>query len=336
MNLVVCSWYVRPFRPQLCAVWVTSATTSPSPFELLNNTIRKYDSVRGKYICAYIECLRICRRTSDLETFQQWVAVSKRDLPSFYQASALKGGGLPDANHNRESLLLKGRSVESMTFVRTVKRQTNRALADTVAKEFNSAATKESPDLLKRSYACFLRLNCTVADLEMTRDWKFGRSSIPEVETLCQIYQGRKDAKTITSPSNNWSGGSSKSGILEAALEKCRELFPMLSTTIFSKRKKKASPKPLSFAEDDPGAKRSAPDDDETKQFVVDVPRGLEVGEKFQTTIQIGHQLKTIRLTVPAGNPEKLKFSMKTPKTGEREEMLPAKRLKTEESDDPI
>lgn len=263
------------------------------------------------------------------------MAVAKRDLPSFYQASALKGGGLPDTNHNRESLLLKGRSVEVMTFIRTVKRQINRALADIVAKEFHSAAIKECPDFLKRSYACFLRLNCEVVELEKTREWKFGRSPIPEVEALCQIYQARKDAKLITSPSNNWSGGSSKSVILEAALEKCRELFPMLSTTLFAKRKKKATPKPLSFAEDDPDSKRSAPDDDETKEFVVDVPRGLEVGEKFQTTIQIGHQLKTIRLTVPAGNPEKLKFTMKTSKTGEREDMPLAKRLKTEESDDP-
>jgi hypothetical protein len=314
-------------------VWVTNAPTSPSPFELLNNTIRKYDSVRGKYISAYIDSLRICQRTSDLENFQQWITFCKADLPSFYQASALSGGALPNAHHNRDSLLIKGQSLEPLTFLRTVKRLTNRALVDSISKEFNSIANKENLELFKRSYACFLRVNCTVHDLEKTRDWKFSRSSIPEVEILCQIYQSRRDAKPMTSQTNDWSGGGSKSATLEAALDKCRELFPMLSTTVYSKRKKKISTTQL--IADDSSVKRSSLSDEETKHFVVDVPRGLDVGEKFQTTIQIGNQLKTIRLTVPTGNPEKLKFSMKVPNAGGGEKGPSGKRLKTEESEQP-
>lgn len=268
-----------------------------------------------------------------MENFLQWITFCKADLPSFYQASAISGGGLPSAHHNRDSLLIKGQSFEFLTFLRTVKRQTNRALVDSISKEFNSIANKENVELLKRSYACFLRVNCTVLDLEKTRDWKFSRSSIPEVEILCQIYQSRRDAKQMTSQTNDWSGGASKSTILEAALGKCRELFPMLSTTIYSKRKKKISSTQL--IADECSAKRSSPNEEETKQFVVDVPRGLEVGEKFQTTIQVGNLLKTIRLTVPTGNPEKLKFSMKMPNggCGGGVKGPPGKRLRTDESE---
>jgi len=318
-------------RPQLCAVWVTSASTSPSPFELLNNSIRKYDSIRGKYISAYIDCLRICRRTNDLETFLQWIAFCKRDLPSFYQATALTGGRLSEAHHNRDSLLLKGSFLDP--FLLAVKRQTNRALVEILFKEFNSTPNKENVDLLKRSYACFLRMNCSVVDLETSREWKLGRSSIPEIETLCQIYQARNDSNAITLQSNDWSSSFSKSAVLEAALEKCRELFPMLASTIYSKNKKKMTSKSIVRSDDPTGTHTDARANEVARQFVVEVPQGLEVGEKFQTTIQVGDQLKTIRLTVPAGKPEKLKFSMKLPKNGEGDDSQKSKRLTTDDSE---
>ena len=38
------------FRAQICAVWVTNGGTAQSPFSVLNNSVRKYDSLRGKYI----------------------------------------------------------------------------------------------------------------------------------------------------------------------------------------------------------------------------------------------------------------------------------------------
>jgi hypothetical protein len=298
-----------------------------SPFSLLNNSVRKYDSLRGKYISAYVDTLRLCKRKTKLEALLQSAGSAVRDLPSFYQASALSKGGPPALPHTKESLL-KGRSLASLGFLRNVKREANSAIA-TILQVASSESGKSNDDTLKASYACFLRLNCTVDELRKTRAWKFGH--IPEVVALCRSYLTRKDHKDVHAGESNWTGGGQKTAVLKAALEKCKELFPSLS--LYEQRKASAkrsrkssaaaptpkrssapSPKgaPLKHVLLAPAPERKEPGG--SVPFVVSVPEGLSAGDKFDTTVELeGSTMKKIRLTVPVGNPQKLKFSLSLP-----------------------
>ena len=296
-------------------MWVTNGGTAQSPFSLLNNSIRKYDSLRGKYISAYIDTLRLCKRKAKLEALLQSAASAVRDLPSFFQASALNKGGPPKLPHTKESLL-PGRSLVSQGFLRNIKREANRAIV-VILQDISLESTKGNEDTLKASYVCFLRLNCTVEELRRSRAWKFGQ--IPEVDALCQSYLARKDHKEVHTEASNWTGGGQKMAVLKAALEKCHELFPSLplygqrKATAKRSRKSNDSSVPsrapikrilLSPAPKHKEAEASVP-------FVVSVPEGLNAGDKFDTTVELeGGTMKKIRLTVPSGNPQKLKFSL--------------------------
>ena len=94
-------------RVQLCAVWVTNSGTA-SPFQAINSTVRKYDSLRGKYIGAYLETLRICNRRPEVETLMKWLYTSKRDLPSYFQAGAMNYGDKPTTSQTQDPLLVAG------------------------------------------------------------------------------------------------------------------------------------------------------------------------------------------------------------------------------------
>lgn len=312
------------YRPQICAVWVTNASAAQSPFELLNNSVRKYDSLRGKYISAYIDTLRLCKRKTKIEALLQSIASSPRDLPSFFQATALEKGGTPELPHMKESLLVKGRSLVSSGFIRNATREANSALASVVLEEISpDGGKKNQEETLKAAYACFLRLNCTVDDLRRTRAWKYGQASIPEVDALCQAYLDRKDHKKVQTETSNWVGGGQKTAVLEAAIEKCQELFPQLPKHLYGKRKARSRSKTKatdsappteasSRKRKEPG--RPSPPDLTPQTFAVTVPDGLTAGDKFDTTVELGNgSNKKIRLTVPAGNPQKLQFSLVAP-----------------------
>ena len=311
---------LRNFRPQLCAVWVTNGSIAQSPFELLNASARKYDSLRGKYISAYIDTLRICHRKNKIDALLQAIASSPRDLPASFQASAQTKGGPPELRHVKETLLLKGRSLVSLGFLRNAKREANSALATTILEDISSSNDAEAQDEnLKAAYACFLRLNCSVDDLRRTRAWKFGQASIPEVDALCQTYLARKDHKDVHADASNWIDGAQKNAVLKAALQKCQELFPQLPSHLYEKRKaKRTKTKATDSAPTGaPNRKRKEPGVSAHQPFVVTVPEGLSAGEKFDTTIElVDGSNKKIRLTVPAGNPKKLQFSL-APATSE-------------------
>jgi hypothetical protein len=91
-------------RLQLCAVWVTTPT-SPSPFQVINDAVRKYDSLRWKYIGAFIDSMKLCKRRETLEVFLSWCYSCRRDLPSFYDASAASKGGNPIYLHIKDKLI---------------------------------------------------------------------------------------------------------------------------------------------------------------------------------------------------------------------------------------
>ena len=272
---------------------------------------------------------------------------SKRDLPAFYRASAQDRGGCPTIRHAVDDVLFQSRTISERSFLRSGKRLANNAIASVVLQDKKSLGRL---DALKRAYGCFLRMNVTVEDLEKTRAWRYGRGSVPPIELLlaCFSAHGNTNQEEATDGDTaNWSGKSKKILALKAAIQRCQELFPALAGSIYSRKKFKKQtsaaarqsqnqqqnhnapstsasafgpmrvPGPKSTPKKRPreqGGKDTSSNSGE-KQFVVDVPAGKEVGDKFQTTVEVGGETKTIRLTVPKGNPTKLKFSMKIPST---------------------
>ena len=317
---VIMSALFEKKRPQLVSVWVTNTSSSPSPLEFINNSTRKFDSLRGKYFAAYVEILSLCKRSSVLEALFQQLIITKRDLPAFYQASALVRGALPETSHAKENLLGDARSSHTIGLIRDLKRITNRALASILVEEAPTLDPKN--DYIKKCYTCFLRLNASVECLERMKAWQYGSASLPEVEALCLAYLARPDSNEFSVQSSDWAGGWKKTEVLKASLVKCAELFPSHASTLYRKIKPKKVPACNVSGDENEGGpqahERSAPESD-TMQFVVAVPQGLNVGDKFQTTVRIGSQMKTLRLTVPVGLPPKLKFSLKVPDDDEAE-----------------
>jgi hypothetical protein len=305
-------------RPQIASVWVTHLGSSSAPFEIINGSNRKFDSLRGKYLHAYIETLRLCKRSSILESLFQQVAASKRDLTSFFQASAASGGRMPGGPHVKESLLRKGRASHTVGLLRDVKREINRSIASIIIQ--GAPTTDKNSEMFKNSYVCFLRLNTTVEEIVKMRSWKYG-SGIQEAEALCQLFLRRSESRGLQFESSGWSGESKKSTILKAAVERCAELFPGLLINLYRRSK----PKKPSLTKPDTAEKKSKKRDSPEESsslihFVLDVPSGLAVGEKFETTVRVGSKLKTVRLTVPEGRPAKLKFSLSAPDEEQEDE----------------
>jgi hypothetical protein len=260
-------------RTQLCAVWVTNSGAA-SPFQAMNSSIRKYDSLRGKYIGAYLETLHLCNRRSEVETFLKWLCTSRRDRPSHFTTSAINGGDKPTVSHTQDPLLIMDSSSNLMShgFLLSSKRHANSVLADILMKEMSkipsgavskpspsSDGMKESEYYLKNAYACYLRLNCSIEDLKSVRAFKYGSDSIREVDAMCQAYLSLGDATQdglAGSDFGDWSGGGRKLVIFKQALSECKTLFPSLSaSTFFGKSKVKKGR----------GGQTAAPDPDESQ-----------------------------------------------------------------------
>ena len=237
-------------RSQLCAVWVTNSGAA-SPFQAMNSTVRKYDSLRGKYIGAYLEALHLCNRRSEVETFLKWLYASKRDHPSHFKAGAINGGEKPTISHVQDPLLIMESSSSLMShgLILSSKRKANSVLADILIHELStipsgavskpslsSEGLKVSESYLKNAYACYLRLNCSIEDLKKLRAFKYGSNSICEVDAMCQAYLCLGDDiqdGLSGSDFGDWSGGGRKFVIFRNALSKCKELFPSLSANNF-------------------------------------------------------------------------------------------------------
>ena len=296
-------------RSQLVAVWVTA--DGSSTFQTINNTVRKYDTLRGKYIAAYIESLRICARRKELETVLRWTSTAVRDLPAYFAASALAQGGKPQRSHMQDTLLLKGRLLAPHFFLTTVKRQANSALAFVVLQDLKANSAKDQNFLenqLKLAYACFLRLNCDPKILSKNQAWKYHRKNGAKdvVEALTAAYSQIENQRRLSGERCNWSGESQLTATLRMALQKCKEMFPTVSGKFYVTKKtttpKKSAPEPVC------GNESTA-----EKTFVVSVPPGLSEGETFMASIKVGSTSKKVRLTVPSGNASSLRFNLHVP-----------------------
>jgi len=301
-------------RAQLCAVWVTSAGAE-SAFQRINVEVRKYDYLRGKYISAYLSCLELCSKKDDLENFLRWTSSCRRDLPSFFAASA---GSKAPPSHNTDTLILKPRSLISLHFLTCVKREANAALSAVMLREaLSSKAAKESKFLesnLKLSYSCLLRLNCDLSSLKKRRI-RQSPGVKPVVDALIALHlKTSSEEEGTKTDACDWSIDGQISVQLEAAVKRCRELFPTLSGSFFTKKYQKKK-KSGDDGESNKlvGSKRQEPDGSYTilKQFNVEVPEGLTAGESFLTEIKSGDKIKRIRLSVPEGGAASLRFNMR-------------------------
>ena len=186
----------------------------------------------------------------------------------------------------------------------------NSALADVVLQELPIKVTKSIESELKLAYACFMRLNCSIHDIRKTRAWKYERGGVREVEALCEAFLKFDEKALIKLDPNDWSGGGKKAALLEAAVQKCRELFPTVSGNFYGK-KAAQKPKNQTSETEKPGAEIPPTKQAGAKRsFEVAVPDGLSEGETFTTTIKSGENSKKVKLTVPSGNPRMLRFSL--------------------------
>jgi len=226
-------------------------------------------------------------------------------------------------------LLLKKPSIGALGVIRKIKRKINSAIADVVIRELNSLQKNDTnisqvkvKDCLKLSYTSYLFLNCSVKELERSRAWKYGLGSIREVEAVCQSYLALQDHEHVQIKGQNWSGGASKKMVLKAALQKAQELFPNVNAR---KKVRKRAKQGTAKGDDDSlrlAPKRKLPEETKKKPFVVVVPSGLSAGDSFQATIRHKDLVKKVKLTVPAGNPSKLKFTLAFPTTAKSQKRL--------------
>eukprot|EP00985_Skeletonema_marinoi_P031466 scaffold37702_cov155-Skeletonema_marinoi.AAC.5 len=169
-------------RSHLVAVWVTTSA-APPPFEVLNDSVRKYDALRLKYIKAFIDTMVLCKRRDKIETFLSWAVSSSQDIPGFYEASAMtfQGG-------NPGNSLLSGSG-----FLTKVQRAAMIALAKMVLQDLalmkkdgiNEKARKLLKDDFKLSHNLFLRLNSTPEEILRAAH---SNKPLDEVVAFCRCY----------------------------------------------------------------------------------------------------------------------------------------------------
>jgi len=209
-------------RAQLVAVWVTTST-APPPFEVLNDSVRKYDALRLKYIEAFIDTMTLCKRRDKIETFLSWAQSSSQDMSGFYEASAMTfQGGNPGKS------LLSGSG-----FLTKVLRAAMSALAKMVLKDLaamkkvgiNEEARKLLKDDFKLSHNLFLRLHSTPD--EILRAAHSNNPLDEVVVAFCRCYISIQSGRINDSIHFDGSiDDAMLSSLLEGASAKAKEMFP--------------------------------------------------------------------------------------------------------------
>jgi hypothetical protein len=318
-------------RSQLVAVWVSN-NGGGSPFHVLNSSVRKFDSLRGKYIAAYLESLNLCNKREEVEAFLRSATSTSRDEPSYFAASAEAQGGIPKTNHLEDCLLISNyRSLSPFFFLTSVKRQANGVLASLILKEIEDKSNEKlsqplvSTETFKEAFSCFRRLKCSADDLVNCSAWRYehsgrclaadvaNRSIKAVVDVVTAAYCGSKYASpSKTCAVSDWSGDSRGASLLHDALVKGGEIFPNLSATFYSKKHSSPKRKRKSASQDASNdAKGSA------KSYEVAVPAGLSAGSTFVVSIEQDGQPRKVRLTVPDDEVQLMRFTLPTTTSGD-------------------
>jgi len=299
-------------RPQLCAVWNTSVSSS-SCFEAINDSVRKYDCLRGKYIAAYIQCLEKVDARSDLETFLKWVQGSKRDLPSYFAMSANPSDNSKKHRpHTEDPLLRSSGSLKADLFLTTVKRLGNVALAKIIGRELRDKETTSAEDV-KTMYACYLRLNSRPSECvkrSFYDDPLHGPK--PIVSGLISVLQRHKSISVLSQ--GGWGTSDHLRATFRAVVAECKSMFPHFKSGFPTKRKPKRKEPPkeenIEAVKEVEATQEPAPK--KTKMYEVTIPDGLSEGNTFVSIIRDGANERSVRLTVPAGRQSTLRFELPT------------------------
>lgn len=221
-------------------MWVTT-TAAPTPFEVLNDSIRKYEALRLKYIEAYIDCMRVNERKDMIETLLTWTTTSDQDLASYYEASAVLRGGDP-GKHNKQSLLLDN------GFIANVKRKASNALAEIILQDLafmkkngvnNDAKTKLN-DHLKLAYTLFLRFNSSCKEVA---DFATSNKMLAEAEALGKCYLAIQAGYRISSINFNDMDSEFLCSVLEGAISKAKTMIQATKATSRKMKEKNRSPR---------------------------------------------------------------------------------------------
>jgi hypothetical protein len=208
-------------RAHLVAVWVTTST-APPPFEVLNDSVRKYDALRLKYIRAFIDTMVVCKRRDKIETFLSWAMSSSQDLPGFYESSAATFRGAVS-----EKYLQSGSG-----FLTKVKRAAIAALAKMILKDLammkKIGIDEYSKKLLKEDFKLSHKL---LLCLQLTPDdiLRAAHSNEPLVEAVAffrcylSIQSDRINDSFVLAGNID---DAMLSSLLEGAVAKAKEMFP--------------------------------------------------------------------------------------------------------------
>jgi hypothetical protein len=214
-----------------------TTSPAPSPFEVLNDSIRKYDALRFKYIEAYIECMRLSEQKDRIEILLNWAATSNQDLAGYYEASAALRGGDP-GKHTKQSLL------SGNGFIAKVKRNASNALAEIILQDLahmkkngidNDGKVKLTAHF-KLAYTLFLRLNSSCKEVaEFIRSHKL----LAEAEALCKCYLSIQAGYRMSSIDFNDMDSETLCSILEGATSKAKAIMHEIKAASSKKEKEK-------------------------------------------------------------------------------------------------
>ena len=128
---------------------------------------------------------------------------------------------------------------------------------------------------------------------------------------MCQAFLRSDKPGSLKVDVNDWSGGGQKAAILDAALLKCKQLFPSVSGSYYSKKINQKVKSQEEAESKDPDDRPMTQQAGTKRSFEVQVPEGLAEGETFTTTVKAGESAsKKVKLTVPSGKPRMLRFSL--------------------------
>lgn len=226
-------------RSQLAAVWVTTSS-SPSPYEVLNDSLRKYDALRLKYIRAYIDCNKGTEQgRCDIETLLSWTMTSNQDLAGFYIASALLRGGDPGKHAKQSRLTSDG-------FIAKVKESCSSAMTEMILRDLavwkrkNGIDNDEKKKLtahFKLAYKLHLRLNATSKEVA---EHLSTHGPLDEVEAFCKCYLSIQSGYRISSINMSGMDSTALCSILEGALAKGKQMIQEAKVKASKKKDKTA------------------------------------------------------------------------------------------------
>jgi len=284
---------------------------SPSPFEYINDSSRKFDRIRGKYIGAFIDCMRLCRRRAILDNFLKWCKGTSRDLPSFYGETATEEGETPQSSHSTSNLLT------SRGLIYFAMKYANDAVAHIICQEVSELVLQEIDEkewkkqiieLLGDAYKCFLRLNFPEDD-SLWQSAKFklkvNEEKIMEVEALCNAFMALNGIKSSPLDQVSW---EQKMLLFRSAAKEAQKLFPALGLTSIALKKKRKRKNPENCSK----KAKSESGDMVTRSMIVKVPDRLKEGEKFLIMMNCGNYRRKVQLL--ATSSKKIKFHLDIPK----------------------